>query len=111
MKPTQHSTVSRRSTLPAITAVAALVLLGASARTISAQSAATQSMGDSGAVLAGRADPGIRIEASISQRRLLIKRGDEVLREYPIAVGQEGYPTPHGKFMIRRIVWNPRWTP
>jgi lipoprotein-anchoring transpeptidase ErfK/SrfK len=111
MNPTQHHIVRFRSPFAAIVTVATLALFGAPTRTIAAQTAALQSLGDSGAVLASAGDPGIHIEASISQRRLFIKRGDEVLREYPVAVGQEGYPTPRGRFMIRRIVWNPRWTP
>ena len=36
---------------------------------------------------------------------------DEVVTTYTVAVGHDSYPTPTGRFRIRRIVWNPRWTP
>src|SRR5438046_697349 len=53
----------------------------------------------------------LELHASISARNLTLVRGDSVLGEYQIAVGADGYPTPRGKFWIKRIVWNPRWVP
>ena len=101
----------RRTPRFSLTFLTALTLSGFPTGTIVAQTASTTTMADTAAVLANPGDPGIRIIASRSQRKLYIKRGEEVLREYPIAVGAEEYPTPLGRYMIRRIVWNPRWTP
>jgi len=56
-------------------------------------------------------DPTLRLIAHLSERSLTIEDSSGVVRQYQVAIGQERYPTPHGDFMIRRIVWNPRWTP
>lgn len=53
----------------------------------------------------------ISMTASLSARTLVVKRGDEVIKEYPIAIGKEKYPTPRGRFAVRRVVWNPAWVP
>jgi lipoprotein-anchoring transpeptidase ErfK/SrfK len=47
----------------------------------------------------------------ISERRLYVMSGDDVVRTFPVAVGEEGYDTPAGSFTIRRMIWNPSWTP
>jgi lipoprotein-anchoring transpeptidase ErfK/SrfK len=47
----------------------------------------------------------------ISERRLYVMSGDDVVRTFPVAVGEEGYDTPSGSFTIRRMIWNPSWTP
>jgi murein L,D-transpeptidase YcbB/YkuD len=57
------------------------------------------------------ADPGLRLVASIADRRIEIRVGDETVESYAVAVGKDGYPTPRGEFTIRRIVWNPSWVP
>jgi lipoprotein-anchoring transpeptidase ErfK/SrfK len=56
-------------------------------------------------------DPQLHLTARLSERVLIIEDGDSVVRQYPVAVGQAKYPTPRGSYLIRRIVWNPRWTP
>ena len=38
-------------------------------------------------------------------------QGDELTRSYPVAIGQDRYPTPTGEFRIARVIWNPRWVP
>jgi len=53
----------------------------------------------------------LTLHADLSARMLTAKQGDNVLRTYAIAVGQDRYPTPIGTFTIRRIVWNPSWKP
>jgi lipoprotein-anchoring transpeptidase ErfK/SrfK len=53
----------------------------------------------------------LRIEVSVSERRLRVVQGDEVVKTYPVAVGQPKHPTPRGQFSIRRLIWNPRWVP
>jgi lipoprotein-anchoring transpeptidase ErfK/SrfK len=47
----------------------------------------------------------------LSERQLYVLSGDEVVRSWPVAVGESSYPTPTGDFRIRRMQWNPSWTP
>src|SRR5690242_7810178 len=53
----------------------------------------------------------ITLHADLSTRMLTVKRGDETIKTYQVAVGQPRYPTPPGTYDIRKIVWNPSWTP
>jgi len=57
------------------------------------------------------ADPYLHLVADLSERILVIRDSGKVVRQYQIAVGQSKYPTPRGEFFVRRIVWNPSWTP
>ncbi|HEX8171132.1 MAG TPA: L,D-transpeptidase [Thermoanaerobaculia bacterium] len=53
----------------------------------------------------------LRLEVSLDSRELVaIVDGAEAAR-YPVAIGTKKYPTPEGEFHIRKIVWNPSWTP
>lgn len=52
-----------------------------------------------------------RIEVDLSDRQLSLIVGDEVVATYPVAVGKANHETPTGDFSIRRIIWNPSWTP
>jgi lipoprotein-anchoring transpeptidase ErfK/SrfK len=53
----------------------------------------------------------LRLEVDLSDRALVaVEDGSEVAR-YAVAVGTKKYPTPQGTFHIRKIVWNPPWTP
>jgi hypothetical protein len=54
---------------------------------------------------------GVHMNVSLGERRLYLKDGNEVVRAYEIGVGQDAYPTPEGNYSVRRIVWNPPWTP
>jgi lipoprotein-anchoring transpeptidase ErfK/SrfK len=47
----------------------------------------------------------------LSDRRLYVMDGERVVRDFPVAVGDEGYDTPSGSFTIRRMIWNPGWVP
>lgn len=47
----------------------------------------------------------------LSDRRLYVLSGEDVVRDFPVAIGDEGYDTPSGAFTIRRMIWNPSWTP
>ena len=51
------------------------------------------------------------ITVDLSDRTLYLMSGDEVVRSYPVSVGQEGYSTPGGTYRINRMIWNPSWTP
>jgi lipoprotein-anchoring transpeptidase ErfK/SrfK len=53
----------------------------------------------------------LSLRADISERRLRVYAGDEVVRSYPVAVGKSSNPTPRGRFTVRRMIWNPGWTP
>lgn len=72
-----------------------------------------------GALAAAAAPPGgaghraaeTRLEVDLSERRLELYHGGDVVNTYPIAVGEPEHPTPTGAFRIDRIVWNPGWMP
>jgi lipoprotein-anchoring transpeptidase ErfK/SrfK len=51
------------------------------------------------------------LRASVSERMLYVRRGDTTLKTFLVAVGTTKYPTPRGRFAIRKIVWNPSWRP
>src|SRR5438477_12786765 len=53
----------------------------------------------------------IFLYANLRARILTVKQDDNVIRTYAVAIGQPKYPTPPGSYTIRKIVWNPRWTP
>ncbi len=58
-----------------------------------------------------RAAEQAHIVASITDKQIYLKLGDSVVDSYYVAVGQDAYPTPTGSFTIRKLTWNPRWTP
>jgi lipoprotein-anchoring transpeptidase ErfK/SrfK len=51
------------------------------------------------------------VTVDLSDRMLYVMRGEEVVREYRVAIGQSAHPTPTGSFNVRRLIWNPRWVP
>jgi lipoprotein-anchoring transpeptidase ErfK/SrfK len=53
--------------------------------------------------------PTTRIELSLSQRRVTLYQGDQMLKSYPVAVGMPGWETPVGTFEIRTMYENPAW--
>ena len=53
----------------------------------------------------------LTLEASLSERKLTLKRDGEVVKTYDVAVGAAAHATPTGNFTIRKMVWNPAWTP
>lgn len=53
----------------------------------------------------------LAVTVDLSDRRLYVTSGDRLVREYMVSVGEEGYDTPNGQFTIRRMIWNPSWTP
>lgn len=46
-----------------------------------------------------------------SERKLRVYRGDELVREEPVAVGRPRYPTPVGQWRFTRVDINPEWIP
>lgn len=53
----------------------------------------------------------LTLEASLSDRKLTLKRDGETIKTYDVAIGAPDHPTPTGQFNIRKMVWNPAWTP
>jgi L,D-transpeptidase catalytic domain len=54
---------------------------------------------------------GVHINVDLSERKLYLKNGNDVVQSYSVGVGKDGYETPVGDYSIRRIVWNPPWNP
>jgi len=85
--------------------------------TVGAQAAVPRDTGlIVGSVEAAIRQPARRMEqfslvVDLSDRRLYVLSGDDVVRTFPVAVGEEGYDTPAGSFTIRRMIWNPGWVP
>jgi lipoprotein-anchoring transpeptidase ErfK/SrfK len=63
------------------------------------------------AIAAKPAEPTIVLRANLRARILSVQQGNNTVKSYAIAVGQDRYPTPLGTFSIRKIVWNPSWKP
>ena len=59
----------------------------------------------------GSATSSLTLEASLSDRKLTLKRDGEAIKTYDVAIGAPAHPTPTGAFTIRKIVWNPAWVP
>jgi len=53
----------------------------------------------------------LRLVADLSDSRLKMYEADTLVWQYPISPGTAKYPTPTGQYSIRKLVWNPRWTP
>lgn len=53
----------------------------------------------------------LELRVDLSERRLEVRRGGELVESYGVAVGRPGHPTPTGTFTTGRIEWNPRWVP
>jgi lipoprotein-anchoring transpeptidase ErfK/SrfK len=53
----------------------------------------------------------MRLEVDKSERRLYVLVDGRRVESHPIAVGQKRWPTPNGHYTIRRVDWNPDWTP
>jgi lipoprotein-anchoring transpeptidase ErfK/SrfK len=57
------------------------------------------------------ASASFRIEVSLSERELIVFDDDTPVERYEVAVGKLEKPTPTGEFSIRKVIWNPSWTP
>jgi murein L,D-transpeptidase YcbB/YkuD len=51
------------------------------------------------------------LEASLGAKKLTVRRDGAVVKQYDVAVGRDGHPTPRGRFNVQKIVWNPAWVP
>ena len=77
----------------------------------SADAAARPQDSAAAATPVARPSDGLRLRVSLSQRRLFVEDGGQVVREFGVAIGSPAHPTPKGNFKIRRLVWNPGWVP
>jgi murein L,D-transpeptidase YcbB/YkuD len=64
-----------------------------------------------GALRTPAMDGTLMLEASLSAKKLTVRRDGDVVKQYDIAVGRDGHPTPTGQFNVQKIVWNPAWVP
>jgi lipoprotein-anchoring transpeptidase ErfK/SrfK len=53
----------------------------------------------------------VQLQVSLRERALEVRMGDSLIASYDVAVGKSKHPTPTGTFHVRRIIWNPSWTP
>lgn len=56
-------------------------------------------------------DPEVSLIADLSERKLVIREGNENVETFAISIGRGSKPTPRGDYRIRKIVWNPAWIP
>ena len=63
------------------------------------------------AAVPARAQAPMEIVVNIPAGRLDVLQGGERIRSYPVSVGLPRHATPTGQAGIRRMVWNPSWTP
>ena len=64
-----------------------------------------------GDLMAQDAATKLRIDLNIPALRIDVYEGRELVKRYPVAVGQLGHDTPEGSFTISRAEWNPWWRP
>src|SRR5688500_14407165 len=53
----------------------------------------------------------VRLVVDLSDRSLSVRSGEEVMATYAVAIGTDQHQAPTGSYSIRRIIWNPSWTP
>lgn len=53
----------------------------------------------------------MELVVNIPAGRLDVMQGGERVRSYPVSVGTAAHATPVADAQIRRVVWNPTWTP
>jgi lipoprotein-anchoring transpeptidase ErfK/SrfK len=58
-----------------------------------------------------RAGTGREVFISLSDRRMVIKEGDQVVASYPVAIGRPGHPTPTGEFTVIDVDDKPTGAP
>jgi lipoprotein-anchoring transpeptidase ErfK/SrfK len=59
----------------------------------------------------GTVDGAVSLKADLSTRTLTVLGSNGTIKTFNVAVGSANYPTPTGTYTIRKIVWNPSWTP
>lgn len=62
-------------------------------------------------LLCGTASAELHLQVDLSERQLFVVQDGVVTARYPVAIGKDEYPTPEGRFVIRKVIWNPKWVP
>ena len=93
-----------------ITTAATMAALVAGTAAMQATATDSSRGADSSTTVASM-DRTLSLHADVSERRLTVRRGDETVASYAIAVGTAADPTPRGTFRVRRVIWNPSWVP
>ena len=94
-----------------LVAAAAMILAPAAANAQGARSGLIlSSLEQAVAVPVTKAD-NFSLLVDLSDRTLYALSDGEVVRSWPVSVGQEGYNTPAGQYRISHLIWNPRWVP
>jgi len=50
-----------------------------------------------------------RLVVSLSERRVSLYRDQQLIKSYPVAIGQAGWETPRGSFHVFEMQRNPEW--
>lgn len=58
-----------------------------------------------------RASGSVELRVDLSERKLYVVEGGDVVKTYGVAIGRRDHPTPTGSYRTGRIVWNPAWVP
>jgi murein L,D-transpeptidase YcbB/YkuD len=64
-----------------------------------------------GALRTPATDGTLTLEASLSTKKLTVRKDGEIVKQYDVAVGKDAHPTPTGHYNIQKVVWNPAWVP
>jgi hypothetical protein len=51
----------------------------------------------------------LKVVIRLSKRQVFVYRNDNLIANYPIAVGKKGWETPQGNFSIIQMIENPSW--
>jgi len=51
------------------------------------------------------------LQANLTSGELRVVQDGEVIRTFPLAPAPTNHYTPRGEFSVRRVVWQPRWSP
>ncbi len=71
---------------------------------------ALPSLGDSSLYLYKPDDVfNLKVVIRLSKRQVFVYRNDNLIANYPIAVGKKGWETPQGNFSIIQMIENPSW--
>lgn len=51
----------------------------------------------------------LEIVIYLGQRRLVVRQNEQILQDFPVAIGQNDWQTPLGTFKVQSMRENPRW--
>jgi lipoprotein-anchoring transpeptidase ErfK/SrfK len=65
----------------------------------------------SSASAAASGNDAVHVTVDLSDRRLVVQDGGQTVLSFGVAIGAPKYPTPTGRFTLRKMIWNPGWVP